>query len=111
MKNLFMVLSLLNLLITKTNAQSGYLDLTFCQDGIFTADLGINDFYIMYQSTLQADSKILLTGISNGDFSIMRLLPDETPDPQFGNNGLVLEDIMANLIVVTLSLSRLMDAL
>lgn len=92
MKDFYLALSLLCLLIVKPNAQSGYLDLTFSEDGIFTADLGGNGFDIMYGSMLQADHKILMAGISSGDFAIMRLLPDGSPDPQFGNDGLALVD-------------------
>lgn len=96
MKSCCLTISLLCSFHLCTDAQSGYLDLTYSDDGIFTADLGVNGFDIMYQSTLQLDGKLLLTGISQGDFAIMRLLPDGTPDPQFGNDGFVLVDYAGN---------------
>jgi len=96
MKSLCLTLSLLCSFHLCTNAQSGYLDLSYSDDGIFTADLGGNGFDIVYNSTLQTDGKLLLTGISNGDFAIMRLLPDGTPDPLFGNDGLSLVDYAGN---------------
>jgi len=96
MKSLCLTLSLLCSFHLCTNAQSGYLDLSYSEDGIFTADLGGNGFDIVYNSTLQTDGKLLLTGISNGDFAIMRLMPDGTPDPLFGNDGLSLVDYAGN---------------
>jgi len=96
MKSFCLTLSLLCSIHLCTNAQSGYLDLSYSEDGIFTADLGGNGFDIVYNSTLQTDGKLLLTGISNGDFAIMRLLPDGTPDPLFGNDGLSLVDYAGN---------------
>jgi len=96
MKSLCLTLSLLCSFHLCTNAQSGYLDLSYSDDGIFTADLGGNGFDIVYNSTLQTDGKLLMTGISNGDFAIMRLLPDGTPDPLFGNDGLSLVDYAGN---------------
>ena len=96
MKSFCLTLSLLCSFHLCTNAQSGYLDLSYSEDGIFTADLGGNGFDIVYNSTLQTDGKLLLTGISNGDFAIMRLLPDGTPDPLFGNDGLSLVDYAGN---------------
>jgi uncharacterized delta-60 repeat protein len=97
MKSLYLTIALLCSFHLYTNAQSGYLDLTYSDDGIFTTDLGGNGFDIVYNSTLQADGKLLLTGISNGDFAIMRLLPDGTPDPQFGNDGLALADYAGDM--------------
>ncbi|MBL0008404.1 MAG: T9SS type A sorting domain-containing protein [Saprospiraceae bacterium] len=96
MKSFCLTLSLLCSFHLCTNAQSGYLDLSYSDDGIFTADLGGNGFDIVYNSTLQTDGKLVLTGISNGDFAIMRLLPDGTPDPLFGNDGLSLVDYAGN---------------
>lgn len=96
MKSLYLTIALLCSISLYTSAQSGYLDLSYSDEGIFTADLGGNGFDIVYNSTLQTDGKLLLNGISNGDFAIMRLLQDGTPDPLFGNDGLALVDYAGN---------------
>lgn len=86
MKSFCLTIALLCSFYPGTNAQSGYLDFSFSEDGIFTAGL-TTSFDIVYSAALQADGKLLMNGISNGDFAIMRLLADGTPDPEFGTGG------------------------
>lgn len=42
---------------------------------------------------LQADGKIIAVGSAQGDFVLVRYLPDGTPDPGFGTGGIVLTAI------------------
>lgn len=91
-KSIYLAITFLCSIHLFTNAQSGYLDLTFSEDGIYSADFGTNGFDILYDAVLQADGKILATGISNNDFAVLRLLPDGTPDPEFGDDGVAQHD-------------------
>lgn len=76
------------------NGQSGTLDPTFDGDGIVTRD--ISPFDYGYGAVLQPDGKILAVvntnGGTNADFSVVRYLPDGTPDQNFGLGGAVLAD-------------------
>lgn len=92
MKSLYLTIALLCFISFYTSAQSGYLDLTFSEDGIYSADFGTNGFDILYDAVLQEDGKILATGISNNDFAVLRLLTDGTPDPEFGDDGVAYHD-------------------
>ncbi len=92
LKSFCLTVVLLIAFYLSTNAQSGYLDLGFNEDGIYSADFGTNGFDILYDAVLQEDGKILATGISNNDFAVLRLLPDGTPDPEFGDDGVAQHD-------------------
>jgi uncharacterized delta-60 repeat protein len=41
---------------------------------------------------IQPDGKIVLVGFASGDFAVVRLNPNGTPDPTFGNGGSVVEN-------------------
>lgn len=76
------------------NGQSGMLDPTFDGDGIVTRDIASYDYGV--GAVLQPDGKILTAvntnGGTNGDFSVVRCLPDGTLDDSFGIGGVVLAD-------------------
>jgi|GEM_PF-2787075 len=73
--------------------QSGSLDSTFGENGIVITPIGINTPDLLYAMTIQKDQKIVAGGVSGGDFVAVRYLPDGTPDPDFGNNGIVKVDL------------------
>jgi len=81
----------LNLLFSiGVQAQSGSLDITFNNDGIFTYDFGNSDN--MNDVKIQPDQKIVCTGIAfdanyNSTLTVMRLNQNGTLDNNFGVNG------------------------
>jgi uncharacterized delta-60 repeat protein len=71
-------------------AASGDLDTGFGGTGVVTAMFTAGDDY-GYSVAVQGDGKILVAGGSSaGDFSVLRLLPDGSPDPDFGAGGKVV---------------------
>jgi uncharacterized delta-60 repeat protein len=96
MQKLFYVLSVsLYLFPFIAVGQSGALDSTFGVNGIVSTDLGGSVPDLLFSMVIQPDQKILAGGISNGDFGVVRYLPDGTPDPEFGDNGIVKVDFGA----------------
>jgi uncharacterized delta-60 repeat protein len=77
---------------TAVFSQSGSLDSTFSDDGIVITDIGGNAPDLLFDLTIQPDQKILAGGTSSGDFAVVRYLSDGTPDPDFGNNGIMKVD-------------------
>jgi uncharacterized delta-60 repeat protein len=72
-------------------AAPGDLDPSFGTGGTLTfkpqgADSLVNDVAI------QPDGKIVLAGVANNDFAVVRLNPDGSPDTSFGNGGSVVEN-------------------
>ncbi|HZV68025.1 MAG TPA: T9SS type A sorting domain-containing protein [Saprospiraceae bacterium] len=76
-------------------SQSGTLDPTFGVDGIEKTDIG-SSFDIMRAITIQPDQKLLAVGSSgsggSADIVVVRYLPDGSPDPDFGANGIARMD-------------------
>lgn len=78
---------------------NGQLDPAFDADGRLTIgfDLGDTRGDLSYQTILQSDGKIVMVGAAdtgsgaiNNDVAIARLLPDGSPDPDFGIGGKVV---------------------
>lgn len=86
--------------------EDGLPDILFGNNGIVQADAYFDLAPLRVQALLvQPDGKMLLAGgaLSSypeyGEFFIIRLLPDGSPDPGFGENGLV-QQFPANLLPV-----------
>ncbi|MGB3342553.1 MAG: T9SS type A sorting domain-containing protein [Aequorivita sp.] len=67
----------------------GFLDVSFGSDGIVAIDFIGNLGYIA--TAIQNDGKILHSyrRVGGDEFYIVRMLPDGSPDPTFGNDGSV----------------------
>ena len=70
----------------------------FNQDGSIDNDFGTNGLANAFEYTgysyamdmaLQPDGKIVVGGANGFEYSVVRLMPDGTPDPSFGNAGKV----------------------
>jgi uncharacterized delta-60 repeat protein len=70
---------------------SGVLDSTFGSGGVATFDTTTpaSNFQVLYRLAIQSDGKIVGCGTSNNSILAIRVLPDGTPDPAFGTNGIV----------------------
>ncbi len=68
----------------------GSLDTSFGTSGKITTDFGGNDFG--RSVILQADGRIIVAGIGNGDFSVARYNSDGSLDTSFGTGGKVTTD-------------------
>jgi uncharacterized delta-60 repeat protein len=69
------------------SAAPGDLDPNFGTGGLVTASFTPDDDYA-YSIAVQADGKILVAGGSAaGDYSVLRLLSNGNPDPDFGTAG------------------------
>ena len=78
---------------------NGSLDPAFGTSGTVTTDFGAFDFG--FETTIQADGKIVAVGYTTSDFNdlnfaLARYLPDGTPDASFGKNGRVTTDLSLN---------------
>ena len=62
---------------------NGSLDTTFGTTGIVTTDIG-STTDVAYGITVQSDGKILLTGVSSGDFAVVRYAATGGLDTTFG---------------------------
>jgi uncharacterized delta-60 repeat protein len=88
-----------NILVVAVN-ENGTLDTSFGQEGkVIIAISGISNDCKSVK--IQPDGKIVLAGdvfISTGnfDFALIRLNHDGTFDNSFGNNGIVIKNILAN---------------
>jgi uncharacterized delta-60 repeat protein len=83
--------SLFILLCTLLVGQNGVLDPNFGNNGTVIFDVNNAD-NASRAITIQSDEKILLGGyatLENNVFNVVRLLPDGTPDPDFGDDGVV----------------------
>jgi uncharacterized delta-60 repeat protein len=67
---------------------NGSLDSTFSNDGIVTTSIGTSGDY-SYSAALQIDSKIIVSGTSDGDFALVRYNQNGSLDDTFGSNGIV----------------------
>ncbi|MEX2168718.1 MAG: choice-of-anchor Q domain-containing protein [Pirellulales bacterium] len=72
----------------------GKLDTTFDGDGKVTTDFG--SFSGGYGMTLQADGKIIVVGVSNNDFAVVRYNTNGTLDTTFDGDGKLATDIGAS---------------
>lgn len=73
----------------------GAPDSSFAQNGAWVNPVG-NEHSALYSIHAMSDGKLLAGGIakefSDFDFTLLRLQNDGSPDPGFGNNGLVFTD-------------------
>lgn len=83
---------------TFVNSQEpGTLDPGFGLDGLVTFDLNSHSQQA-YTCGMQSDGKILIAGntetnsFEDDDFTVMKFLPDGTPDNTFGTNGVAVFD-------------------
>ncbi|MGB4847173.1 MAG: T9SS type A sorting domain-containing protein [Saprospiraceae bacterium] len=87
---------LLSLTVSKAYCQSGLPDPTFGDNGIVIKDLGFSKPDFLRAITLQSDQKILAAGTTGtgaaADFVVVRFLPDGSPDPDFGVDGIAIID-------------------
>lgn len=76
----------------------GKPDKTFGAKGKIVIDLGGDEY--VNAITLQSDGKILIAGkvssLNGGDFLVMRLKTNGTPDSTFGTNGITKTDVANN---------------
>jgi uncharacterized delta-60 repeat protein len=72
----------------------GSLDLTFGTGGQLT--LPQFPAFVVRDAALQPDGKILIAGAVGGDFALVRVLPNGSPDPAFDGDGLVVSDFGAS---------------
>ena len=77
-------------LITRYNEDFS-LDTTFDTDGKLATDLGFDE--AGYTLAVQSDGKILLAGVSNENFALIRYNSNGTLDTTFGSGGIVVTDI------------------
>ncbi|MGF1936166.1 MAG: DUF4347 domain-containing protein [Nostoc sp. ChiQUE02] len=71
----------------------GSLDTSFSTDGKVTTDFGLLPNEIAYSLVVQADGKILVAGVSNNDFALVRYNSDGSIDTTFDNDGKVSTDL------------------
>ncbi|MBI5842518.1 MAG: cadherin domain-containing protein [Chloroflexi bacterium] len=62
--------------------------------GKVTAKFNSNSYG--YATAIQADGKIVMAGVSNGDFALARFNSDGSLDTSFGANGLIVTDFGGN---------------
>ncbi|MBK8944002.1 MAG: hypothetical protein IPM32_01920 [Ignavibacteriae bacterium] len=70
---------------------NGTLDNTFDSDGIVTTDLGSNDGG--NSLAIQLDGKILVGGVSNNDFAVVRYNTNGILDNTFDSDGIIINDM------------------
>ncbi|MEH2044957.1 DUF4347 domain-containing protein, partial [Nostoc sp.] len=71
----------------------GSLDNSFGSNGKVTTDIGTNSSDIAYSVTLQGDGKILVAGVSSGNFAVVRYNSNGSLDTNFNTTGKVTTDI------------------
>ena len=72
-------------------AAPGALDPSFGTGGTLTIKAqGLDS--LANDVAVQPDGKIVLAGFASGDFAVVRLNPDGSPDTSFGNGGSVVEN-------------------
>jgi uncharacterized delta-60 repeat protein len=92
---------------------SGNPDTGFGSEGVVTTDLGGSDSGD--DVALDASGRIVVSGRSDADFGLARLMPDGTQDSGFGGDGVVTTEIVAGgfaeaRALVIDSLGRIMAA-
>jgi uncharacterized delta-60 repeat protein len=71
----------------------GTLDNTFDLDGKFQRAVIIGVLNTAYAVVVQPDLKVVLAGTAGGDFALLRLNADGSPDESFGASGAVVTDM------------------
>lgn len=66
----------------------GSLDTAFGINGLVTTSFGNDSSNSAWKVAIQADGKIVVAGVSNGQIALARYKADGTLDPTFGSNGL-----------------------
>ena len=79
----------------------GSLDNDFANNGKFFSDLGVGGA-VSYAIALQTNHKILAGGGTNGDYVLIRLLPDGSFDKSFNDSGIVYTDVKGSDVIYTL---------
>ena len=74
----------------------GTLDTTFSGDGKLTTNLAAGYDEFGGTVTVQIDDKILIGGVSNGDFALVRYNADGTLDSTFSGDGKLTTDLSNN---------------
>ena len=82
-----------NFALTRYNSD-GSLDPSFGSEGKVITDLGGNEG--SDSVALQPDGKIVVAGVSSGNFAIVRYNSDGSLDPSFGSEGKVIIDFGSN---------------
>jgi uncharacterized delta-60 repeat protein len=73
-------------------ASAGELDPSFATGGIAFADFGGLDETAARSVAIDARGRIVTSGFSGSGVGVIRYLPDGSPDPSFGTNGVVTDD-------------------
>ncbi|MDZ8140820.1 MAG: DUF4347 domain-containing protein, partial [Nostoc sp. DedQUE04] len=81
----------------------GSLDTSFSSDGKVTTDFGLLPNEIAYSLAVQADGKILVAGVSNNDFALVRYNSDGSIDTTFDNDGKVSTDLGLGLLTLDIA--------
>jgi uncharacterized delta-60 repeat protein len=81
--------------------QAGNLDPSFGTDGVATTDLGgvsdqALDAAVLPDNGIVAVGRTDFRGPQKTDFAVVRYLPDGTPNPNFGNGGIVTTPFSGN---------------
>jgi uncharacterized delta-60 repeat protein len=71
----------------------GTFDNTFGVNGVVTVPSIDVSYDAHAMLALQPDGDLLAVGSTGGDFAVVRLLPDGTPDPAFGVGGIATVDL------------------
>ena len=74
---------------------NGTLDNDFSGDGKVTTDIGSNSNDDLRSVALQSDSKIIVSGTTNNDFSVVRYNSDGTLDTNFSGDGKLSNGVCA----------------
>ncbi|MEH1949260.1 MAG: putative Ig domain-containing protein, partial [Nostoc sp.] len=80
------------------------LDDSFDSDGKVTTDIGTNTTDIAYSIALQDDGKILVAGVSNNNFAVVRYESNGSLDTSFGTAGKVTTNLGSTDIAYSIAL-------
>ncbi len=80
------------------------LDDSFDSDGKVTTDIGTNTTDIAYSIALQDDGKILVAGVSNSNFAVVRYNSNGSLDTSFGTAGKVTTNLGSTDIAYSIAL-------
>nr|MDZ8046441.1 DUF4347 domain-containing protein [Nostoc sp. DedQUE02] len=93
-----------NFAVVRYNS-NGTLDTDFNITGKVTTDIGTNSTDNVYSVTVQTDGKIIVAGVSNNNFALVRYDSNGSFDNSFGTNGIVTTDIGSNTTDTAYSVS------
>ncbi|MFN6451438.1 MAG: putative Ig domain-containing protein [Nostoc sp. EfeVER01] len=80
------------------------LDDSFDSDGKITTDIGTNTTDMAYSIALQDDGKILVAGVSNNNFAVVRYNSNGSLDTSFGTAGKVTTNLGSTDIAYSIAL-------